>query len=380
MLPYLYSGISQNIFTFLNIFICKEFKNMDYFTLEDLNGMFISKIEYDPENKGWEFYVIHNNNEYYLKDFTLPDPENVINENIVAKVTELMLRVKNVSTKEEPKKKYEVIVEDFKDTPLTNLDEEDYVRPDYEDELFEFNGIGGSNLFVDNLKQFNFNIHILFNSKSFYWRYGKYSKSNEWAYDDRVISVNGKVIKLTVKPNENDELTWEYLDEYYTNKMEYNGVAGKQFFTDGINYFKFNIHIILDMKSLLWYFGPNNTDKSWIDKYGNRTVLINGYTIELGNKRNENGLFYFEVLKEPKNNSNIIEFNGMITRDMLIGEDVVSKYNVHLLLDTDTMTWDYGPDNEDGGWLGEGKQIYIQGDKVSLSTKRGELGYDWEYL
>ena len=255
--------------------------------------MFINKIEYDPENKGWEFYVTHNNNEYYLKDFTLPDPENVINDNIVAKVTELMLRVKNVSTKEESKKKYEVIVEDFKDTPLTNLDEEDYVRPDYEDELFEFNGIGGSNLFVDNLKQFNFNIHILFNSKSFYWRYGKYSKSNEWAYDDRVISVNGKVIKLTVKPNENDELTWEYLDEYYTNKMEYNGVAGKQFFTDGINYFKFNIHIILDMKSLLWYFGPNNTDKSWIDKYGNRTVLINGYTIELGNKQNDNGLFYF---------------------------------------------------------------------------------------
>jgi hypothetical protein len=66
---------------------------------------------------------------------------------------------------------------------------------------------------------------------------------------------------------------------------------------------------------------------------------------------------------------------------MLVDEGAgVSKYNIHLLLDTDTMTWNYGPDNEDGGWLGEGKQIYIQGIKVLLETKISELGYKWNYI
>ena len=353
---------------------------MNYFTLDELNDMVIDKMEYDPVNKGWSFYVIHDEEIYYLKDFSLPDPDRVTQENLVAKIKELMLRVKNVKTKETTTEKYEVVIEDILKTPLINLDEEDYVRPDFEDELFEFNGIGGSNLFVDNLKQFNFNIHILFNSKSFYWTYGKFSKSNEWAYDDRVISVNGKVIKLYVKPGEKDELTWEYLDDYYTNKMEYNGVAGKEFFIDEINYFKFNIHVILDMKSLLWYFGPNNTEKSWIDKFGRRTVLINGYTIGLDNKKNENGLFSFEVLKEPKNNSDIIEFNGMVTKNMIFIGDTESKYNVHLLLDTNKMTWVYGPDNQDDGWMGQGQSIIIDGEYVVLSMLSSEEGeYSWGY-
>ena len=79
--------------------------------------------------------------------------------------------------------------------------------------------------------------------------------------------------------------------------------------------------------------------------------------------------------------SNILEFNGRITGDMLIGIGATSKLNVHLILNPDTMTWDYGPDNQDYGWLGEGRQIYIQGIGVSLGNKQNtEGGYSWEYL
>ena len=134
------------------------------------------------------------------------------------------------------------------------------------------------------------------------------------------------------------------------------------------------------MKSLLWYFGPNNTEKSWIDKFGRRTVLINGYTIGLDNKKNENGLFSFEVLKEPKNNSDIIEFNGMVTKDMIFMGDTESKFNVHLLLDTNKMTWVYGPDNQDDGWMGQGQSIIIDGEYVVLSMLSSEEGeYSWGY-
>ena len=86
---------------------------------------------------------------------------------------------------------------------------------------------------------------------------------------------------------------------------------------------------------------------------------------------------YLEELPQ----SNILEFNGVITRDMLIGVGAISKLNVHLILNPDTMTWDYGPDNQDYGWLGEGRQIYIQGIGVSLGNKQNtEGGYSWEYL
>jgi hypothetical protein len=66
---------------------------------------------------------------------------------------------------------------------------------------------------------------------------------------------------------------------------------------------------------------------------------------------------------------------------MLIGIGAISKLNVHLLLNADKMTWNYGPDNQDYGWLAEGRRIYIQGIKVSLGNKETtEGGYTWEYL
>jgi hypothetical protein len=297
---------------------------MDYFTLEDLNSMFINKIEYDPENKGWEFYVTHNNTEYYLKDFTLPDPENVINENIVAKVTELMLRVKNVETKEELKKKYEVIVEDFKDTPITNFEDVDYVKPPINRNIIEYNGIGGSNFFVDNLKTTKNNVHIILNFKSDTWKFGKYSKDEDWAYDKRFVNIDGNVYMLNTKPNEEGQMVFEYVEDYYSNKIEYNGPGNSKFLTDFDKYVKYNIHIILDIKNSIWYFGDYNTGVDWINKFEKRTVTINGYIFELSYKKNEEGIYDFKFLNDPS-----VEFNGPWVSKVTIPTivDIYSKPN-----------------------------------------------------
>jgi hypothetical protein len=163
--------------------------------------------------------------------------------------------------------------------------------------------------------------------------------------------------------------------------LEYDGPGYENFFLDDFDIYKGNINIILNLDSYTWIPGKYMKSFEWVQKYEYRLVNVKGNKIKL---------FPIGRVIETKEGtweywdgetSNILEFNGRITRDMLVDEGAgVSKYNIHLLLDTDTMTWNYGPDNEDGGWLGEGKQIYIQGIKVLLETKISELGYKWNYI
>ena len=153
--------------------------------------------------------------------------------------------------------------------------------------------------------------------------------------------------------------------------LVHDKIGDESFFTESEVLEKGHIHIILDKNKMSWNFGRYNQDSEWLK--GDRVVRVNGKRIRLYDYGNWE---YMEELPQ----SNNLEFNGMITRDMLIGVGTTSKFNVHLLLNADKMTWNYGPDNQDYGWLGEGRQIYIQGIKVSLSNKRTELGYTWEYL
>jgi hypothetical protein len=155
--------------------------------------------------------------------------------------------------------------------------------------------------------------------------------------------------------------------------LVHDKIGDESFFSESEVLEKGHVHIILDKQKMKWDFGRYNQDRGWFK--GDQVVRVGGKRIRLS----EFGDWeYMEELPQ----SNNLEFNGRITRDMLINQaGAVSKFNVHLLLNADKMTWNYGPDNQDYGWLGEGRQIYIQGIGVSLGNKETtEGGYSWEYL
>jgi hypothetical protein len=157
--------------------------------------------------------------------------------------------------------------------------------------------------------------------------------------------------------------------------LVYNKIGDESFFSETPVLNKENIHVILDKSKMTWEFGRYNQNSDWFGDY--HVVRVDGKRIALTKSDDGPRWEYLEELPQ----SNVLEFNGMITKEILIGGDAVSKYNVHLVLNADTMTWDYGPDNQDYGWLGEGRQIYIQGIEVSLGNKETtEGGYSWEYL
>jgi hypothetical protein len=157
--------------------------------------------------------------------------------------------------------------------------------------------------------------------------------------------------------------------------LVHNRVGDESFFSESEVLEKENIHIILDKIKMTWEFGRYNKSDEWFSNY--QEVRVEGKRIALTKDDDGPRWEYLEELPQ----SNNLEFNGMITRDMLIGIGAISKLNVHLLLNADKMTWNYGPDNQDYGWLAEGRRIYIQGIKVSLGNKETtEGGYTWEYL
>ena len=270
---------------------------MEFFTRDDFSDMKIKKMSYDEETRGWVFLVSHFEQVYYLKDFTLPHPDDIQDEgHIVSVVYEKMLTVQNQSTKEVVKQTLDVYVESILEKPISELNSVEYV-PVETPQLLEYDGLGYGDFFLDNYDIYKGNINIILDLESKTWIPGKYMKSYEWIqkYSYRLANVNGNKIKLFPldRTNERKQGTWDYWDGSSLNTLEYNGV---------------------------------------------------------------------------------------INREMVIGGGDGSKYNVHFILDTDTMTWNYGPDNVDSAWIGQGKQIYIQGIKVLLGIKRTESGYGWEYL
>lgn len=267
---------------------------MEFFTDADFQDMKIKKMYYDEETRGWEFLVEHSENTYYIKDFTLPHPDDISDDgHIVFVVKEKMLSVQNLATKEEIKLKVEV-QKNLVEVPIKDLSVTEYVKVE-EPQLLEFDGPGYENFFLDTKRIYKGNINIILDLNTYTWVPGRYMNSTEWINEVRAVNVKGNKIKLYPidRASENKEGTWEYWDG---------------------------------------------------------------------------------------SSSNIIEYNGIITQDMTLDFSDGSKYNVHLILDTLTMTWNYGPDNVDLAWIGQGKQISIDGIKVDLKIGRTENGFAWYYL
>jgi hypothetical protein len=172
----------------------------------------------------------------------------------------------------------------------------------------------------------------------------------------------------------------EYIKVEEPQLLEYDGPGYIDFFLDDFNIYKGNINIILNLNSNTWIPGKYMKSFEWIQMYSYRLANIKGNKIKLFplDRRSETKQGTWEYW--DGSSLNTLEYNGVITREMVIGGGDGSKYNVHFILDTDTMTWNYGPNNVDSAWIGQGKQIYIQGIKVSLGIKRTENGYTWEYL
>jgi hypothetical protein len=193
----------------------------------------------------------------------------------------------------------------------------------------------------------------------------------------RKIEVQSDILETPIS----DLSVVDYVKPEEPQFLEYDGPGYGGFFLDDYDIYKGNINIILNLNSNTWIPGRYMKSLDWSQNYDYRIVNIKGNKIKL---------YPIDRISEPRmgeweywdgTTSNNLEFNGMITRDMLIGIGAISKLNVHLLLDNITMTWNYGPDNQDYDWLGEGRQIYIQGIGVSLGNKQNtEGGYSWERL
>ena len=190
----------------------------------------------------------------------------------------------------------------------------------------------------------------------------------------RKIEVQSDILETPIS----DLSVVEYIKPEEPQFLEYDGPGYEDFFLDELRIYKGNINIILNLNSNTWIPGRYMKSMDWITQ--TRAVNIKGnkiklYPIDRASESREGTWEYWDG-----SSLNTLEYNGVITKDMLIGGGDGSKYNVHFILDTDTMTWNYGPDNVDSAWIGQGKQIYIQGIKVSLGIKRTESGYSWEYL
>jgi hypothetical protein len=66
--------------------------------------------------------------------------------------------------------------------------------------------------------------------------------------------------------------------------------------------------------------------------------------------------------------SGVIEFLGALSRFDILDGGSVPKYTVHLLLYTDNESWDFGPQNEDSGWIEAGRTVIINGIAVNLTN------------
>lgn len=170
----------------------------------------------------------------------------------------------------------------------------------------------------------------------------------------------------------------EYIKPEEPQLLEFDGSGYENFFLDEQRAYKGNINIILNLNSYTWIPGRYMKSLEWItqtrivDIKGNKIKL---YPIDRASESRQGTWEYWDG-----SSLNTLEYNGMITKDMTLDFSDGSKYNVHVILDTITMTWNYGPDNVDLAWIGQGKQISINGTNVDLKIGRSGDGFAWYYL
>lgn len=170
----------------------------------------------------------------------------------------------------------------------------------------------------------------------------------------------------------------EYIKVEEPELLEFDGPGYENFFLDTKRIYKGNINIILNLNTYTWVPGRYMSSKDWINEV--RAVNVKGnkiklYPIDRASESREGTWEYWDG-----SSLDTLEYNGIITKDMTLDSSDGSKYNVHLILNTDNMTWNYGPDNVDFAWIGQGKQISINGIKVDLKIGRSGDGFAWYYL
>jgi len=138
--------------------------------------------------------------------------------------------------------------------------------------------------------------------------------------------------------------------------LVHDKIGDESFFTESEVVEKGHIHIILDKEKMSWGFGRYNQDGGWIK--GDRVVRVNGKRIRLYDYGNWE---YMEELPQE----NILVLNQILTFDIFPG---VSKSNIHMIFNLDKLMWEYGPDNQDTGWLGEGRRINYQGYRIDIKS------------
>jgi hypothetical protein len=140
--------------------------------------------------------------------------------------------------------------------------------------------------------------------------------------------------------------------------LVHDKIGDESFFSESEVLETGHIHVILDKQKMRWEFGRYNQGGGWLK--GDRVVRVNGKRIRLY----EYGEWeYMEELPQE----NILVLNQRINSDM-VAEGVSSKSNIHMIFNIDKFIWEYGPDNEDIGWLGEGRQINYQGYKINIKS------------
>ena len=160
----------------------------------------------------------------------------------------------------------------------------------------------------------------------------------------------------------------EYIKVEEPQLLEYDGPGYIDFFLDDFNIYKGNINIILNLNSNTWIPGKYMKSYEWIQMYTYRLANIKGNKIKLfpldRNSETKQGTWEYW----DGSTSNIIELNCVIDSTISMGGPE-SKYNVHIIFYLDDNKWEYGKDNVDGGWLGEGRIISYNSYKIQINNR-----------
>jgi len=160
----------------------------------------------------------------------------------------------------------------------------------------------------------------------------------------------------------------EYIKVEEPQLLEYDGPGYIDFFLDDFNIYKGNINIILNLNSNTWIPGKYMKSYEWIQMYTYRLANIKGNKIKLfpldRNSETKQGTWEYW----DGSSSDTLEFNGMVDRTISM-DGATSKYNVHIIFYLNDNTWEYGKENVDDGWLGEGRLISYNSYKIQINNR-----------